>query len=190
MNKPRPIPSLTSPGSPGAFLFPNAAPFDVPAFVKRMIPAAALPAGRPFKAIAIASPLPRAAALPAALSLCPVRQLPPRHGAAAGLAASGNPCRRPSAGLSLPLSRRFPCPVPPVNRAGIGKPRPPARPPLPRAACRPEAIAIAAAAGSNSLPRPPVPAARLPRKGGNRPPAVRRPSARPPPAERKGVYGT
>jgi len=106
--------TLTSPGNPGAFLFPSASPCNVPAFAPR---------------------LPRAAALPAALSLCPVRPLPPRLERAGTsrspypfTAAAGDPGRRPAvrpAALSL---CRFPCPVPAVNRAALGKPRPPVRP--------------------------------------------------------------
>lgn len=108
---PRRRATLTSPGNPGAFLFPNSAPFNRPEF---------------------APPLPRAGGLPSALPLCPVRPLPPRLGQAdkprrpiRATAAAGrdqsNRCR-PSA--ALPLCRPFPCPVPPFDRAGIGKPRP------------------------------------------------------------------
>jgi hypothetical protein len=116
VNKPRSIFPLTSPGTSGAFLFPNAMPCNVPAFPSR---------------------LPRAAALPAGLPLCPVRPLPPRlerAGAArppvsftAARAAAGDPGRRPSA-AGLSLCRCFPCPVPAGCRAALGKPRPPVRP--------------------------------------------------------------
>ena len=73
---------------------------------------------------------PRAAALPSALPLCPVRLVKPRR-----------PGRATAAALSL---CRFPCPVPPVSRAGLGKPRPAAlappgkpRQPLAAGRCRP-----------------------------------------------------
>lgn len=123
MNKPRSILPLTSPAASGAFLFPSASPFNVPAFASR---------------------LPRAAALPAALSLCPVRPLPPRLERAGAsrppypFAAAGDPGRRPSA--ALPLCRPFPCPAPRLPRAGLGKPRP-ARPPSALAPPRPSAVA-------------------------------------------------
>ena len=147
--KPRRPSALTSPAPCGAFLFLSASPCNRPAF---------------------APPLPRAAALPAALPLCPVRPLPPRLGTAdkprrpcAAQATAGDPCRRPRAGraTSAALSLcRFPCPAPPLPRAGIGKPRPASFAPLakarqPRAAgrcrcrCRPGRAKTAAG-------RPPV----------------------------------
>lgn len=123
---PRRPATLTSPAASGVFLFPSATPCNGPAF---------------------APPLPRAAALPSALPLCPVRPLPPRLGQAdkprRATAAACDPVRpcRPSA--ALPLCR-FPCPVPPFDRAALGKPRPaalapPGKPRQPLAAghCRP-----------------------------------------------------
>lgn len=97
---PRPLPkhgtspALTSPAASGVFLFPSASPCNGTAY---------------------APPLPRAGGLPSALPLCPVRPLPPRLGQA-------DKPRRPSAALSL--CRPRPCPVPPVSRAALGKPRP------------------------------------------------------------------
>lgn len=147
---PRPIPFLTSPGIPGAFLFPSSAPFNGPAFA---------PPG-----------LPRAAALPAALPLCPVRPLPPRLGQAR---PPRRPCR-PSAALSL---CRFPCPVPPVSRAALVKPRP-ARLPACLAPPRP----LAAAGRSNPLRRPPC---RPPRRPGRAATAAGRPPGRLPRRRRR-----
>ena len=124
--KPRPILPLTSPAPCGAFLFPSASPLN---------------------RAAQAPPLPRAAACAAALPLCPVRPVPCYMGQAdkprRATAAACDPVRpcRPSAALSL---CRFPCPVPPLPRAGLGKPRPaalapPGKPRQPLAAghCRP-----------------------------------------------------
>lgn len=133
-------PALTSPAASGVFLFPSSAPFNGPAFA---------PHG-----------LPRAAALPAALPLCAVRPLPPRPGQAR---PPRRPCR-PSAALSF---CRFPCPVPPVSRAALGKPRP-ARLPACLAPPRP----LAAAGRSNPLPRPPC---RPPRRPGRAATAAGRP---------------
>jgi hypothetical protein len=92
--KPRRPSALTSPAPCGAFLYLSASPLN---------------------RAAQAPPLPRAAALPSALPLCPARPLPPRLG------KPRLPARATSA---LPLCRCFPCPVPPFNRAGLGKPRP------------------------------------------------------------------
>jgi hypothetical protein len=126
---PRRRATLTSPGNPGVFLFPSSAPFNRPAY---------------------APPLPRAGGLPSALPLCPVRPLPPRLGQAdkprrpvraTAARAACDPVRRPSAALSL--CRCFPCPVPPVSRAALGKPCPAAlappgeaRQPLAAGRCR------------------------------------------------------
>ena len=153
VNKGRSIPSLTSPGNPGAFFFPSASPCNGPAF---------------------APPLPRAAALPSALPLSPVRPLPPRPGAA-------DKPRRPGRATSAALSLcRFPCPVPALPRAGLGKPRP-ARPPAALTPPLPPAVAgnhrAALALPGAGLPPP------LPLAAGHcrplTPPPVARPGRRP-----------
>lgn len=129
---PRRPATVTSPAASGVFLFPSASPLNGTAF---------------------APPLPHAAALPSALPLCPVRPFPPR------LAAADKPRRprRATAAACDPLSLcRFPCPVPPVSRAALGKPRPAAlappgkaRQPLAVGDCRPQPPLVihAAAAG-------------------------------------------
>ena len=131
--KPRRPSALTSPAPCGAFLCLSAFPLN---------------------RAAQAPPLPRAAALPAALPLSPFGPVPPR------LAAADKP-RRPvrATSAALPLCR-FPCPVPPFDRAALGKPRPvppappgEARQPLAAGHCRPRRRPGRAATAAG---RPPV----------------------------------
>lgn len=134
MNKARQTPSLTSPGSPGAFLFPNAAPFVRPAFVKRInqagpVPPVCLPASPspflrrlaawPAKAYAIAAPCRPAAALPLpAVRPCLAAGFPcPACRPAAGLVKPLPPaCRRPRAAPEGRQPSAAGDPVPPPRR--------------------------------------------------------------------------
>jgi hypothetical protein len=102
--KPRRPVNLTSPGSPGAFLFRSSQPCNRAA----QAPAFAFTDG-----------------LPSALPLSPFRPVPPRLAEARPLAApSALSVRPPLVILARPVPRRFPCPVPPFAVPGLPLPLP------------------------------------------------------------------
>jgi hypothetical protein len=109
--KPRRPSALTSPAPCGAFLFPNATPCNGTAQAPPFAPCRPC-AARP----SLSSVRPAAARLGQAR---PARRPVP--------SAVRIPCRLrspASPAAALPLCRCFPCPVPSVSRAALGKPRP------------------------------------------------------------------
>ena len=127
VNRPDLTPSLTSPGSPGAFLFPSASRSPLTAQAEAVSPAPAL--GR--QPSALPCPCPRPTGRPLALP-CPALPLPPALGPSRPSLGRPSPAVSPS--LALPSAS--PRPSLPLPRAALGSPCPDRLPSLPRRSAR------------------------------------------------------